>query len=655
LPEHINPLDHPICFAQPLRLDHTSAWVEHIPFGMFMVDILRPKVLVELGTDTGVSYSAFCQAVQQLGLHTRCYAVDTWAGDAQAGLYGPDIFANLRSHHNLLYGEFSRLVQSTFDEAVNFFADASVDLLHIDGLHTYEAVKHDFETWLPKLSQHAVVLVHDTNVRERDFGVWKLWAELQQKYPHLEFLHGHGLGVVYIGEKLFGPLEQLFSGSEDEKRQIREFFFFLGSRLSAEIKKENQIQDLSHQLAEKNRAARALSARIKEKEQVVQAPSAQISEKNLAFESLLPPLNPEESVGLIRSSELFDATWYLANNPDVSQAGMDPVLHYLQFGGFEGRDPSPNFSSKWYLDRHADVKKSGLNPLLHYLRYGKSEGRKTQPENLLQASHAPILVYTMGKVGTTTVAQSLLDAYKTIGAQVPFRHAHFLNEFDSVVQKALHEIPNPVQSLEEIARNKKVRDEIDQNPEQHWNIVSLVRDPVARNVATLFQGLSEFVPDWRQRYADGTLSVRELQNLLIGTSIINEIPDQWFDTQVKQIPSFGIDVYAEPFPKEIGYKIYLGASRARLLLIRLENLNECAERAMHEFLGLENFTLHNRNIGEEKEYADLYRAFKNQPLPVEYVQRIYNTRVARHFYAEAELLVFAKHWTGTDKLELARD
>jgi len=234
----INPLDHPICFAQPLRLDTISAWVEHIPFGMLMIDILRPKILVELGTHTGVSYSAFCQAVKQLRLDTQCYAVDTWAGDVQAGLYGPDVLANLRAYHNPLYGEFSCLIQSTFDEAANHFSDTSIDLLHVDGLHTYEAVKHDFETWLPKLNEHAVILFHNTNVRERDFGVWKLWDELQQKYPHFEFLHGHGLGVLSIGKKPFGLLEQLFSASEDETRQIREFFFLLGSRLSIEIAKE---------------------------------------------------------------------------------------------------------------------------------------------------------------------------------------------------------------------------------------------------------------------------------------------------------------------------------------------------------------------------------------------------------------------------------
>jgi hypothetical protein len=82
---------------------------------------------------------------------------------------------------------------------------------------------------------------------------------------------------------------------------------------------------------------------------------------------------------IIRSSGSFDRSWYLAQNPDVAQAKVNPLLHYLRFGGFEGRDPSPNFCSAFYLDMYTDVKSARINPLAHYLRYGRKEGRKIQP------------------------------------------------------------------------------------------------------------------------------------------------------------------------------------------------------------------------------------------------------------------------------------
>src|SRR3989441_3276470 len=225
-----NPLDHPICYAYPIRLA-PSGWIGHVPFAMYLIDILRPSVLVELGTHNGVSYCSFCQAVKELKIDTRCYAIDTWQGDPQAGLYGPEVLEDLKEHHDPLYGGFSRLIQSSFGEAAALFENGAIDLLHIDGFHSYEAVKHDFETWLPKLSEKGVVLFHDINVRERDFGVWRLWQELRRQYPHFEFIHSHGLGLLAVGQQCPEPVQELLGTSTEHRAQIREVFCQLGTRL----------------------------------------------------------------------------------------------------------------------------------------------------------------------------------------------------------------------------------------------------------------------------------------------------------------------------------------------------------------------------------------------------------------------------------------
>src|SRR5262249_20887506 len=155
----------------------------------------RPQRVTELGTFTGFSYFCFCQQVQASGLDAKCFAIDTWKGDEHNGFYGGDVFDQLCHYHDNQDLYFLKLIPSTFDEALDQFDDESIDLLHIDGRHFYEDVKHDFEKWRRKLSSRAIVLFHDTQVRDRGFGVYQLWESAKRDLPHFEFTHCNGLGV----------------------------------------------------------------------------------------------------------------------------------------------------------------------------------------------------------------------------------------------------------------------------------------------------------------------------------------------------------------------------------------------------------------------------------------------------------------------------
>ena len=182
------------------RYTAPSAWWEHVPVAHWLIDRLKPKTVVELGTHYGVSFFAFCEAAEQYSRDTFIYAIDGWEGDEHAGVYDDSVFQAVQAEQQRHHRQRSRLIRSDFNEAVKYFSDESVDLLHIDGLHTEEAVAHDLATWKRTLRSGGSLLFHDINVRERDFGVWKVWEELSSngEFCCLEVLNGHGLGIATL-------------------------------------------------------------------------------------------------------------------------------------------------------------------------------------------------------------------------------------------------------------------------------------------------------------------------------------------------------------------------------------------------------------------------------------------------------------------------
>ncbi|MCF3526844.1 MULTISPECIES: class I SAM-dependent methyltransferase [Stenotrophomonas] len=238
----------PNMLMMPRKLPH-SAWLGHIPFASWLVETVRPKSIVELGTHNGASFLAFCQAVETQHVSARVFAVDTWEGDEHAGFYGDEVYAELRDYQQRHYAGISEMMRMRFDQALEYFAEGSVDILHVDGLHTYEAVREDFETWRSKLSRRAVVLFHDSCVRERGFGVWQYWSEICSQFPSFEFTHTHGLGVLLVGEEQPQELLRLAEAARNGQfATINQFFDALGRNIKnvEEIERVNQGLAAAH-------------------------------------------------------------------------------------------------------------------------------------------------------------------------------------------------------------------------------------------------------------------------------------------------------------------------------------------------------------------------------------------------------------------------
>ncbi|MEO7839395.1 MAG: putative capsular polysaccharide synthesis family protein [Anaerolineales bacterium] len=259
----------------------------------------------------------------------------------------------------------------------------------------------------------------------------------------------------------------------------------------------------------------------------------------------------------------------------------------------------------------------------------------------------PIIVYQMGKVGSASVQRSLIATFRSMGVDVAVHHIHNLHNLEAM-EKSFMQGPIPHEdTLMGIRLGLALKKQMDEDPKQQWNLISLVREPVARSISEFFQGFQEIIPDYGQLYERGQLSMEEVRKAFFLKSDQPVTPHDWFDRQMKTV--FDIDVYAQPFPTHQGYKFFRDQKRTPLLVIRLEDLDRVAGRALKEFLGIENFSITKSNAGTEKQYATLYSDFKKSPLPTEYLEKKYNTKYAKHFYTDDEREKFYRKWASSDE------
>ena len=266
----------------------------------------------------------------------------------------------------------------------------------------------------------------------------------------------------------------------------------------------------------------------------------------------------------------------------------------------------------------------------------------------------PLLVYQMGKVGSKSVVNSLSKA----DIKRRIYHVHFLSpdlvrEYEH--KRRIYLGTEREGALRHVWQYSYLRNLISKaHNGKRWKIITLVRDPVARNLATFFENIEVVSVDadqvWTLNSAEYgfKLAVKkdELSALidLFFDKCRHDTPLVYYDREIKQV--FNVDVYAGEFPKNLGYKVYHGTD-ADVLLIRLEDLNRCASDAFKALLEIDNLKMINTNIGEQKDYADLYKDFKSHiHLPSFYLDRLYSSKLSEHFYEDEEIARFRDRWMG---------
>jgi hypothetical protein len=216
-----------------------SDWLDHVPFAFWLIESVKPRILVELGVGGGASYFAFCQAIDKLNIAGRCYGFDNWSSHTE-----PQFQAALK-YNQQQYEEFSRLESDNFADAAGHFLDQSVDLLHINPAADSENLSAVFHCWLPKLSEKAVVLLHHSQSAAKQ--VAELKQQLQAQYRHFEFLQQHGLLVVVIKEIPSDSLSRLLEIRPGEKTYeiVQNVFSRLGKACSETMNARAAKQQLA--------------------------------------------------------------------------------------------------------------------------------------------------------------------------------------------------------------------------------------------------------------------------------------------------------------------------------------------------------------------------------------------------------------------------
>ncbi|HMQ51119.1 MAG TPA: putative capsular polysaccharide synthesis family protein [Anaerolineae bacterium] len=262
----------------------------------------------------------------------------------------------------------------------------------------------------------------------------------------------------------------------------------------------------------------------------------------------------------------------------------------------------------------------------------------------------PLIIFQMGKVGSTTIARSL----EAVGLKMSVFHVHVLSEeglkrHEQIYRQSFSERRRiDRQLLASYYLRRRLEKGIKGQP---WKIITLVRDPIARNLSSFFEILDlEYKHHgYHHRIQEGNGAVPSAAQL--ANTFLQEFPHEtpliWFDRELKGV--FGIDVYAQPFPHAKGYELYRG-DRVEVLLLRLEDLNRCTAPAFKEFLNLDQVDLVKVNVGQQKYYSKAYTEVLNSvKLPESYLDQMYSSRYATHFYSPDEVQRFRANWAVTEE------
>ncbi len=236
----------------------------------------------------------------------------------------------------------------------------------------------------------------------------------------------------------------------------------------------------------------------------------------------------------------------------------------------------------------------------------------------------PVMLYQMGKVGSSTLKHSL-NKFNVDNMHVHrfyFSHKERPLSIKDRLQKLKHNY-----LMNKFLNNKK----------QEFKIITFYRDPLPRNISSFFQNLEYYFTSKELAHLDYETLVKAFNN----SNQIHETPNNWFDLEFKR--KTGIDIFKHPFDKEKGYSV-IKNGHVSVFVCTTNNINNL-ESELGAFLDIPKFKIYNDNVGDQKWYKDLYAEFKKNYQPSKaMIDSLYNSNTIHHFYSENEIHKLKNKW-----------
>jgi Putative capsular polysaccharide synthesis protein/Sulfotransferase family len=257
--------------------------------------------------------------------------------------------------------------------------------------------------------------------------------------------------------------------------------------------------------------------------------------------------------------------------------------------------------------------------------------------------HSPILVYQMGKVGS----RSIVDSLRAVKLNRPVYHVHFLNQDN--IQKAdqmLHAIYGSHYNVNRwcLYESRFVIKHFLHQRAKHLKIISLVREPVGRNISSFFHNIDKFIPNCAALYEEGKIDIGGITQRFLQQFHEHSFPLTWFDQEMKSV--FGIDVFSANVVRSEEQRVFTYKhGELDLLVMKTEDIDDVAQKALQEFLQIKDFRLKQSNISRDKYYNRVYDDFvKLVKLPEEYLTSMFESKYAKYFYTSKEIELFRTRW-----------